>query len=558
MESNRPPQSENQLIEYKSIKKIQNGDKGFAALAIVCVAFANARGGRIFIGYDDDSKGQEPGLRISDDEVNDTLTKLRSRCFNVFMSSSDIITDEHGDQHFEITVAPSLKSIASTSDGKFYIRIGDKNEPIHSEDIQRLAIEKQSLQWELICTRQVKLSDVPSEKLASFCDRIRKSDRVGDHIKQMTDWEIAENFNLVSDGYLTYLGTLWLGNATQRSRISYPITVQYIVYDNLDQKIRKLTWYDNLMDPAELLLDIEKQAIELTYSYEFPDGLFRKQVRHYHPKVIRELFVNAFAHKLFTISGDIVIEVYPDRLEISNPGGLPLGVTPDNILHQRQRRNPQLIRIFQALSLMEGEGSGYDLIYELDMRDSKRLPIIESDFNQTRVIQYAEITNPDLLQLFEYVSQNYVLTQKNMIALGLVAQRQKILTTELSALLQLSVADRMRSYTERLVDQKLLVTRGIKKGLAFLVNPQLIVNAKVNRKTTLKTIEPYRLRALIEEDLRMHPGSKIREICDRLPDADPKDIKKFVYGMVEEGAVVFSGGRTYRAYSLAKDDQKGG
>lgn len=548
MASNKEVQVETQVIEYKSILKIRSGDKGFSALAVTCVALANARGGQIFIGYNDKTKAQEEGVKISDNEVNDTMTKLRSRCFNVFMTASDIITDKNGYQHFIVAISPSLKSIASTSDGKFYMRVGDKCEPVHSEDIQRLASEKQALQWELICTKQVRLADIREEKLTSFCDKIRKSPRVGDHIKQMTDWELAENFNLVIDGYLTYLGILWLGNAAQRSRISYPITVQYIVYDKMEQKVRKLDWYDNLLNPAELLVDIEKQAIELTYSYEFPDGLFRKQVRHYHPKVIRELLVNAFAHKLFSISGDIVIEVYPDRLEISNPGGLPLGVTADNILHQRQRRNPQFVRILQALELMEGEGSGYDLIYELDMRDSKHLPIVESDYNQTKVIQYATITNPDLLQLFEYVSMNYELTQKNMIALGLVAQKQKMQTTELTSALQLTAESRIRSYTDRLEEQKLVITRGVKKGKTFLVNPRLISNAKINRITTLKTIEPYRLRALIEEDLKQHPGSKMAEIFRRLPDADPKDIKKFVYQMVAEGRLEPQGSNKNRTY----------
>ncbi len=51
--------------------------------------------------------------------------------------------------------------------------------------------------------------------------------------------------------------------------------------------------------------------------------LFRKQIRHYHPKLVRELLVNALAHKSYTISSDIMIKVFSDRLEISNPGGLP-------------------------------------------------------------------------------------------------------------------------------------------------------------------------------------------------------------------------------------------
>src|SRR5574344_676245 len=143
MASNKEVQSETQVIEYKSILKIRSGDKGFSALAVTCVALANARGGQIFIGYNDKTKAQEEGVQISDNEVNDTMTKLRSRCFNVFMTASDIITDKNGYQHFIVVISPSLKSIASTSDGKFYMRVGDKCEPVHSEDIQRLASEKQ-------------------------------------------------------------------------------------------------------------------------------------------------------------------------------------------------------------------------------------------------------------------------------------------------------------------------------------------------------------------------------------------------------------------------------
>ena len=93
-------------------------------------------------------------------------------------------------------------------------------------------------------------------------------------------------------------------------------------------------------------------------------------------KLIRELLVNAFAHKSFTVSSDIMIQVYPDRLEISNPGGLPLGITKDNILHTKHRRNPHFIEILSALELMEGEGSGYDLIYELNSMEAKhQLPL---------------------------------------------------------------------------------------------------------------------------------------------------------------------------------------
>ena len=544
---------ETQNIEYKSIQKIRSGDKGFRDLSTECVAFANAQGGKIFIGFDDKKKQPPENQTIEQEEINDTVSRLRSLCFNVALSGSDILTVENGSQYFTVDVFPSMKSIATTSDGKIYMRVGDKCEPVRSEDIHRLANEKQAYQWELVCPKTFRRNDVEVERLSDFTTKIRNSDRVKTHIKQMTDWEIAENYNFVDGDYLTFLGILWLGNARQRSRISYPITVQYIVYDNLERKIRKENWHDNSLSPDQLLLDIENIAIELTYFHEFPDGLFRKQIRHYHPKVIRELLLNAFAHKSFTISGDIMIEVYPDRLEISNPGGLPMGVTKDNILHQRQRRNPHFIRVMHDLKLMEGEGSGYDLIYELNAMDAKELPQIVAGFNSTTIIQTSKIVNAEILPVLDYVAKNYDISQKNLIVLGLVAQHKKLLSTELANLLQLTQDERLRSYTSNLIESGIIITRGVKKGNTFLISQKVIANSKTNIKTSLKTIEPHRLKALIEEDLRLHPNSMRREIHLRLPDADEKDIKKYLYEMVKDGKISFEGGKTYRSYKLNID-----
>ncbi|GHV67842.1 ATP-dependent DNA helicase [Bacteroidia bacterium] len=545
---------ENQNTEYKSILKIRSGDKGFKDLAITCVSLANAQGGKIFIGFDDKKKYPPENQVIVPKEINDSITKLRSLCFNVALVGSEILTYSNGGQYFTITISPSMKSIATTSDGKIYLRVADKCEPVRNEDIHRLAYEKQAYQWELVCPKTVQISDIHIGIIRNFANDIRKSDRVGDHIKQMSDDEIIENYNFVSDGFLTYLGILWLGNAHQRSRISYPITVQYIVYDNLERKIRKEDWHDNLLNPAQLLLDIERKAIELTYFHEFPDGLFRKQIRHYHPKVIRELLLNAFAHKSFTISGDIMIAVYPDRLEISNPGGLPMGVTVNNILHACQRRNPHFIRVMHDLKLMEGEGSGYDLIYELNALDSKELPQIISDFNSTTIIQTSKIVNEEVLPVLDYVTNNYEISQKNLIALGLIAQHKKLLSTELVNFLQLSQDERLRSYTSNLVEKRIVITRGIKKGNSFLISPKVISNSKANIKTSLKTVEPHRLKALIIEDLRLHPNSMRRDIQQRLPDVEEKDLKKYLYEMVEFGQLLAFGVKTYRQYKLAESD----
>ena len=167
-----------------------------------------------------------------------------------------------------------------------YIRVADKCEPVRSEDIQRVGEEKGAFQWELVPTR-FELEDENKTNLSKFANDIRQSDRVKQHIKQLDDMEIGEQYHLLDGNKMTNLGVLWIGTAKQRSRICYPITVQYIVYDDLENKTNKLEWRDNTRNPKELLEDIMDKAVELTYSYEMPNGLFRKTVRYYNENLIR-------------------------------------------------------------------------------------------------------------------------------------------------------------------------------------------------------------------------------------------------------------------------------
>ena len=543
--------SETHTIEYKSLQKIRTGDKGFKDLATTCVALANAQGGVIYIGYDDKKKHTLPGQVLTEDEVNNAVTKLRSLCFNVALSASEVLTDETGSQYFTVIVPPSMNSIASTSDGKFYLRVADKCEPVRSEDLLRLSETKGCFQWEIASSR----SDVEEKNIQALhvlAEEIRNSKRVSEHIRQMDDNEIAEHYCLIDGEKLTNLGTLWLGTTKQKNWLSYPLTVQYIVYNADEQKVRKVEWRNDGKNPKELLETIEKEAVELTYSYELPDGLFRKQIRHYHPKVLRELLINAVVHQSMTISNDIMIKVYPDRLVISNPGGLPLGVTKDNILHSRQRRNPHFIELMFALGLMEGEGSGYDMIYELNSLEAKNKPVIESFYNEFIVTQYAKIVKPEILPLLDYVMNNYQLKPKDFTAFGIIAREQKVYSVDLSKELQLQDNKRLASYTSSLVRQGLVLQKGISKGVYFVVNPILIKRAKANKiPTTLKTVEPSVLESLIIQDVKTHPQSKLSEIAERLPDVELKVVRRMIYSLVDKEILSSEGGRKNRVYILS-------
>jgi len=545
-------QIEDQNTEYKSIRKAIGKQADLKSLAEVCVAFANAQGGSLIIGIENKESDPPLNQKIDIAEMNEVVKKLRGLTDGVGIVNPEIIKHSNGSDYFIIRILPSTRTIAITSSGRVFIRVSDSCFPIGSDEITNLASEKSAFQWEIVIAQKITLSQADPIKMNDFLSEIRKSDKVSDFVKNKENFELLEFYQLHSENNLTNLGVLWLGTPPQRARLSYPITVQYIVYNEREEKIRKKEWHYHIHNPKELVLDIEKEAVELTYSVELPDGLYRKNVRQYPKEVIRELLINAIAHKKYTISGDIFIEVYPDRMTITNPGSLPLGITKDNILHERHRRNPHLIQTLSDLKLMEGEGSGYDLVFEKLARDAKPLPVIESNFTKVSVTVYSGTVDTDTISILDYIDKNFQLTQKEYITLGMVATEKKIPSTQLAVKLQLSQEDKMRIWIGSLIEKGILITHGIKKGTDYLLNPDLFAKAKLNIKPTLKTIEAYKLEALIIEDLKYNGKSKITDIHNRLLEIPENEIRKTVYGMVKKGDLTTDGGKRNRGYNLFK------
>lgn len=546
-------QVEDKNRDYKSLRKAIGKQADLKSLAETCVCFANAQGGELIIGIEDKASEPPQNQHIAIEEMNDVIKKLRSLTDGVGLVNPEIKRHDNGSDFFIIRILPTTRTIATTSSGKVLIRISDSCYPVGSEELTNLAAEKSAFQWEIVVSQKISLAQASLDEIESFIRDIRKSDKVSDFIKGKEISEILGFYQMLNEeGYLTNLGILWLGTPAQRARLSYPITVQYIVYNKQEEKVRKKEWHFHLHNPKELLLDIEKEAVELTYSSEIPDGLFRKTIRKYPREVIRELLINAIAHKKYTISGDIFIEVYPDRMVITNPGSLPLGITTQNILHERHRRNPHLIQTLSDIKLMEGEGSGYDLVYEKLARDAKPLPEITNDFTKVSVTVYSGTIDAEAISILDYIDKNFQLTQKEYITLGLVATEKKLSSPQLSNKLQLSQEDKLRTWVGTLIDKGILVTQGIKKGTEYLLNPELFAHAKLDLKPSLKTIEPYKLEALIIEDLKYNGKSNRQEIQNRLKEISESEIKKAIYRMVEQSDILPEGGKKNRTYTLSK------
>ena len=538
--------------DKKSLKAVQGKTADFNELAKDCVAFANAKGGCLHIGIEDDEELPPEHQTIAPQLPEKIVKRINELTFNVGIKP-EIVTAENGGQYIRLQIFPSQSSVASTTKGQYFYRDNDSSRTLLPDELTRLMNDKPAYCWETKVSLSIQWQNCDRQKLLNFIADIKQSDRVSSFVKEKNEEELLAYYQMIDDsGMLTNLGVLWIGKPEQRARLLYYPIVQYIKYDAEDNKVLKYTWDDYQLNPQELMEDIWQKIPDWKEYNEVSDGLWRKNIPAYDEKVVREVLCNALVHRPYNTRGDIFIKLYPDRMEVTNPGLLPLGVTTQNILQKTVKRNIHLAKVFYDLHLMEAEGSGYDLMYEKLLSAGKEKPRVFEGDDFVEVTISRKIIGAEVSQLLEFVNQNFVLSQKNKIALGIIAKKQKILSTELTSELQLQDGERMRSYVDELVKTGILITRGVKKGNAFLVNPKLIDNAKVNRNTTLKTIEPHRLKTLIEEDITIHPNSKISDICNRLPDADIKDIRKMVYAMVKEGIIDSDGGNRNRTYSLAK------
>ncbi|NOG50203.1 MAG: hypothetical protein HND48_12835 [Chloroflexi bacterium] len=102
-------------------------------------------------------------------------------------------------------------------------------------------------------------------------------------------------------------------------------------------------------------------------------SMARSEQYEYPLEAVRELVVNAVAHRDYSIQGDgIRLYVFKDRMEITSPGRLPGPVTVANIKDERFSRNPAIVQVLADLRFIERLGYGVDRV--LARRDSTACP----------------------------------------------------------------------------------------------------------------------------------------------------------------------------------------
>jgi ATP-dependent DNA helicase RecG len=462
----------------------------------------------------------------------------------------------NGGEFIELAIDRS-PGVASTRDGRYFLRVSDTCQPVLGDDVLRLANERPGRSWEAM-NSGVARDAADTEKLARFVQGVRASDRVKDSVKEKGADELMTHYGLAQGETLTRLGVLLLGSATDRRALGTAPLVQAIKYDEQGQKINKWVWDDCALSPIELVDAIWREVPDFRESYEVAEGLYRRSVPAYDEKVVRELLVNALVHRPYTQQGDIYLNLHPERLEVVNPGRLPLGVTPRNMLHASRRRNEGLARIFHDLGLMEREGSGFDLIYDRLLSQGRPAPVPEEGADWVKVTIQRRIVKPEVMRLVKEADDRFQLTQRERITLGALAQTEGMTARELGAMLETDGAEELAPWLGRLIQNGVVSTSGKTSGMRYFVAPEWLRGVQLDRKTTLSRITPHRLAALILEDLTRYPDSSSADINRRIgAEISAKTVKRALDDLVGDGRVIIKGERRWRRYRLADHGHKG-
>ncbi|KAB2872051.1 MAG: transcriptional regulator [Bacteroidales bacterium] len=542
---------ENKSLDKKSLRFLKGKQTDWDELSKDCVAFANAQGGDIVIGIEDNEKLPPAGQLVTDKNLPDVIQKnIVQRTINVAIAVT-IETASNKAEYIKIQVFRNAQTIASTSDGKYYIRISDVCRPIPPDEMARLAAEKNAFVWEIQTTKRIDKSLFDAKKKSVFIQEIRNSSRVSGFIKEMSDEEILEHYFFTQGNLLTNLGILWIGRRNERASLLYPPAIQVIRYDKNDEKVWKLLLDDYLLNPKELLERVLSDVPDWQESIEISEGMFRKNIPFFPIEVVRELVVNALVHRTYTTRGDIFINIFNDRLEIHSPGRLPYGVTPSNILSQSIRRNEHLSKVFYDLGLMEKEGSGFDLVYAKLLGSGKPIPIVEETDERVTVIIKKQFINKEVVRLMDKASSDYSLKQKEIITLGLISQQQSYSAIEISKILNQKEEQGLRNWLGRLIEYELVIKSGIGKGTQYAINPEFIRKINFTGKTTLKNIEDYRLEELLFKDIKAYPCSAFGEIHKRIGEEINKHkVRRLLKDMVEAGKIFAKGEKRWMRYAI--------
>lgn len=448
---------ESQNIEFKE----SWNDK---YLEWIC-GFANAQGGKIFLGVNDTHEvvGIQDSKRLMEDIPNKIVTHLGIVADVNLYKVDDL-------DYIEIQVEPN--SVPISYRGHYHYRSGSTKQELKGVALQEFILRKMGRSWDDIVHPNATEDVIDRDAIDYFLKKGINSGRIDSDELQASTHDVLENLNLLDDeGKLKNAALLLFAKKPQK----YFTSVEFQIGrfgrnegDLLEQDIIE----GNIIQMADKVMEVLRfKYLHAPIRFE---GMQRIETLEIPDKAFREILYNAIAHKLYS-GASIQMHVYDDRIEVWNEGLLPEGYTPETLLrrHSSKPRNKNIAFAFFKAGFIDRWGLGYKKIMEGFKEAGMKQPEIELVDGGVKVTVWRQNAGSDVTgntttqTTTQTATQTLSEVQKSIITL--IKENPSISRKELSARIGNITEDGIKYHIQRLQKMGVLRREGPDYGGKWVV-----------------------------------------------------------------------------------------
>lgn len=438
---------ENQNIEYKESWRDEY-------LKWVC-GFANAQGGRLYIGIDDKGNvcGVENAHRLSEDIPNKIVALLG------IVTDVNILNRE-GKNYIEIEVAPS--NIPISYKGKYYYRSGSTMQELNGMALQQFILKKMGRSWDDMVHERATVDDLDREAIDFFLHKGIQAGRIDPSEANAPTMTVLQNLHLVDDeGRLKNAALLLFCKQPGRYFTGTEFKIGRFHSNIADLLSQEMIECSIIQMADRVVRMLKDKFLTMPIHYE---GLQRVETLEVPEDALREILYNAICHKDY-FGPQIQMRVWDHHVEIWNDGELPEKITPENIedVHASYPRNKNIAFVFYKAGFIESWGRGWKKICDGFVSAGLPKPTIES--KQGGVLVTFQRNNVNLSNQNPIDAQNVAVN----VAEELTERQQNIIK-----LIEDCVAQNVAVNTKYLSEKLNVNRKTIQRDMAHLQERKLI------------------------------------------------------------------------------------
>lgn len=351
-------------------------------LAATLVGMANTAGGTVLLGFTPRS-----GKIIGINDSNEMIDRVFQACILAEPPLVLPVPTKHIlNQHVVISVrVPGGLPHVYNLDGRYFGREGTQTNPIPARRLRKLLLDRGLVQFETRTPPGAGLGEIDESQIKAYVEALNLPGN-----EQPLDVLVKRGCLCKENGDLrpTYAAMLLFGRAPQQWLPSATLLAARFSGKTFSDHFIKHEFRGSLPDQlkqAELFVrDHIRSSVEVS-------GLVHQEAYEYPFEAVRELLVNAVAHRDYNQQGDCVhLNIFSDRLEVSSPGDLPGPVNLDNLLEARFSRNAIIAQVLSDLGFVERLGYGLDRVVSMMHKNGLRAPRFEEVGGCFRVTLFNE------------------------------------------------------------------------------------------------------------------------------------------------------------------------